>query len=158
MEARGREARGREKWVIFGVVRRRGKEEGRQVRRRRQDGCDGEIGSLEGKDRGGEIPERKVAMVRRERRSGGDGEDGSGFCRGGRAVEEVEEDERWFWRQWGENAELGREMVREEISPEEKLGMAGDGGGGGDDGGAAVWRRQQRRRQRRRPEAAAAAA
>ena len=43
---------------------------------------------------------------------------------------------------------------REEISPEEKLGMAGDGDGGGDDGGAAV----QRQRQQRRPEAAAAAA
>ena len=40
---------------------------------------------------------------------------------------------------------------REEISPEEKLGMAGDGDGGG---GAAIWRR----RRQRRPEAAATAA
>ena len=48
-----------EKWVISDVVRRRGKEEGRQVMRRRRDGGDGEVGVWRGRIVEGKIWNRR---------------------------------------------------------------------------------------------------
>ena len=101
------------------------------MRGRRQYGCDEEIGSLEGKDRGGEIPERKVAMVRRERRSWKRicDEENEGFGSGRRRTVEWDAG-GGSWRMAGNGEMEGMAVRRSGVRRQQRRPEAGGSGGG----------------------------